>query len=151
MESTWPEAHRRDDDPQQPQFRAFALPRIFIARWTPRKEREGNDGRRVQTVPRQHSRAVGLTHTYAHTCMYIHPVHAYKRDCIYAESYLPRLKSHRGESRGRSALGIASARVVIPPRCSSLPSALLSLRFAAHPRGSLPAIVHRHRRMQMHR
>lgn len=81
-------------------------------------EREAEWGRRVQTVPRQHSRAPGV-HVHAHT--YIHPIYAYVRDCIYAESYLPRLKSHREESRGRSALGIASTRAVILPRCASLP------------------------------
>jgi len=88
--------------------------------------------------------ASGRAHAHVRTYVYVHTfrIHAYKRDCIYAESYLPRLKSHRGESRGRSALGIASARVVIPPRCASHPSALLSLRFAAHPRGSLPTMVH---------
>lgn len=44
MESSWPEAHRRDDDPQPPQFRAFALPRISIAtpRWAGKKG-EGNE------------------------------------------------------------------------------------------------------------
>jgi len=45
MESTWPEAHRRDGDPQPPQFRAFALPGISIATLRNRdgkeEEREG--------------------------------------------------------------------------------------------------------------
>jgi len=84
--------------------------------------------------------------TYVHTRAHIIYIYIYiyilhTRDCIYAESYLPRLKSHRGESRGRSALGIASARAVIPPRCASLPFALPPLPsrfvFCLHrPRGS---------------
>jgi len=68
---SWPEAHRRDDDPQPPQFRAFALPRISIA--TPRWARkgEGNGAEGVQTVPRQHSRAPDVR-TYARTYIYIY-------------------------------------------------------------------------------
>lgn len=99
-------------------------------------------------------RAYAHARTHTRTYMYVrHPVYAYARDCIYAESYLPRLKSHRGESRGRSALGIASARVVIPPRCASLPFMPSSPPFS-YPTSApvaLSAMVHRRRRMQMHR
>lgn len=134
MESSWPEAHRRDGDPQPPQFRAFALPGISIAtlRNRDRKEEESAGGggggderwkgfKQCRDSTREHERA----HTYA---IHMH-MHVCARDCVYAESYLPRLKSHRGESRGRSALGIASARAIAstplrfpPPIPSRFPS-----------------------------
>lgn len=82
---------------------------------------------------REHERV----HTYA---IHIH-MHMCARDCVYAESYLPRLKSHRGESRGRSALGIASARAIastplrfpppIPSRFSSISPRLSATRCIA--------------------
>lgn len=118
MESTWPEAHRRDGDPQPPQFRAFALPRISIAiqprggaERRPSERERVHERRRDNTSATRALRACVRAHEYVHT-------RARTRDCIYAESHLPRLKSHRGESRGSGALGIAFARAVIPPRCA---------------------------------
>lgn len=152
MESTWPEAHRRDGgDPQPPQFRAFAPPRISIADST-RSRAKGERGsggsrektERVQTVPRQHSRN---THTRARAT----------RDCIYAESYLPRLKSHRGGIPWQECLGNSlRARSHSTPLRSSPSSSPLSISLHSLPRLLNPSwfsatVVHRRRRMQMHR
>lgn len=73
MESTWPEAHRRDGDPQPSQFRAFALPRDFYCNSPRRGWKETRGAERVQTVPRQHSRVwthIHTGHTYTHTYTY---------------------------------------------------------------------------------
>lgn len=132
MESTWPEAHRRDGDPQPPQFRAFALPGISIATL-----RDGMGGKRAGGGKGSNSAATALAsmNAYIYTQMEIqaHRVYAHARDCVYAESYLPRLKSHRGESRGRSALGIASARAIAS---TLLRFPLNSIYLPPPPRGS---------------
>lgn len=62
---------------------------------------------RVQTVPRQRSRAHTRARYIPHpVSMYVY-VHTYActRDCIYAESYLPRLKSHRAGIPWQRCLG----------------------------------------------
>lgn len=118
MESTCPRrliVDEKTGDPQPPQFRAFALPRISIAdlstcaRLRRATVPEGGSNSTATAFARARAR------TYVHTHIYAHRVRIYTRDCIYAESYLPRLKRiGGGESRGMSTSGIASARAVIP-------------------------------------
>lgn len=65
MESTWPEAHRRDGDPQPPQFRAFALPGISIATL-----RDGVGGRKGFKQCRDSTREHERVYTYIHRWKY---------------------------------------------------------------------------------
>lgn len=101
MESTWPGAHRRDGDPQPPQFRAFAPPRISIAIPPLERARSGEQRGWLMQMGGSNGAATARTpawtlRTCVHTNMCICARVIHTRDCIYAESYLPRLKSHRG-------------------------------------------------------
>ena len=60
-------AHRRYDDPQPPQFRAFALPRISLREGLRgRSEREGNDDAEGFKRCRDSTRERGRAHAHAH-------------------------------------------------------------------------------------
>lgn len=109
MESTWPEAHRRDGDPQPPQFRSTRDFYCVSPRRGGREMRPGEGGgekrkgfKQCRDSTREHETRIRV-HMDGNTCA--SRVYAHARDCVYAESYLPRLKSHREGIPWQECLG----------------------------------------------